>query len=221
METPMTLLEAIAPYRDPDTGLVNLHPNITGRDSDNGLLFTATARVVFGYPGIEEFRAIVARCEIFPGYYSRYPGDPEPTSWDDLIGLSVADTMSAQSILDYASKHDWSWGDKWLGRIPLLQPTVLAGAGVKLSLFSQAKAGACFIQNTFEPVGETSGACLLFLASQVLEGRGAIVDLAIHFWRWRMQRKYPRGIAEVYATYFGPQHPYALFAPTNFERVTR
>lgn len=218
----------IQSYIDPQTGMVALQPNTDGRSCDNHLLFTATASRVFGYPSTGQLFLAVHKFRLATGSYTRYPGDPEPSSWDDHLGLAVAHPELAKEILDYAYGNDWTWNSaegtadkaKWLGRIPLFVPTVLAAAGTKLSLFNQIRAAVCFVQNTFEKREETSGMCLLFLAQHAFKDQGIILDIATRFWRWRSNKKYPNGMKDVYGIYF-KDHPFTNNAPVTFDTVAR
>jgi hypothetical protein len=117
--------------------------------------------------------------------------------------------------LNYGSSHDWTWGDNWLGRIPLFVPTVKAAAGVRLSLGSQIVVAGVYLSNYFEPKRESSGRILLYLASKALSGQGFIIDSAIGLWRIMMRKRFgtPRGLLEVY---FSTLHPFSVYGPGEF-----
>jgi hypothetical protein len=218
----MTFDEALKPYRDEKTGLVALRPGTSGKTEDNHLGFTATARNMFGGFSEDEFLNMVWACETSPGFFVRYPGETEPTSWDDLLYLSCASPILAEDILVYAERNNWIWQSpsgehKWLGRVPLLVPVVKAAAGRRLGFVDRVRAAGCFIQNLFEPHGETSGRCMLVQAKTELRDHGWILDLAISLWEGRMRKLYPGGLAELYSIYFqDPEHPFRTFAPKEF-----
>lgn len=207
----------ISEHIDLDTGLVGLSKNYAGRDCDNHLLFTATAHAVFGTFTVSQYLSIIGQCRLQSGAFSRYPGDPEPTSWDDHLGLAVSNPGLANEILFFGTFKDWTWGTKWLGRLPLFVATVQAAAGVKLGLWSQIKAASCFIQNLWEPQGETSGICLLYLAQRPLFGQGMLLNAVILLWRAVLLRRYPGGIQEVYGIYFKPEHAFTKLAKADFD----
>lgn len=207
----------ISEHQDYNTGLVGLSKNYAGRDCDNHLLFTATAYIVFKAFPREQYLNLINQCRLKRGVFTRYPGDPQTTSWDDLLGLAVSDLDLANEIIFFGVFSDWKWQSDWLGRMPLFVCTLKGAAGVKLSLFSQVKAAACFISNLFEKKGETSGICLLYLAQRVLIDHGVLLNATIAFWRLILQRRYPRGIKEVYEIYFGPTHAFSLLAKEDFE----
>jgi hypothetical protein len=115
-------LERFDPFIEPMTKMVSLHVFPSGRDCDNHLLFTATAAALYGLYSEYEILTLTAPFQIEPGAFARWPGENHPSSWDDHLGLAVASPVLAQGILNYAAKHDWTWGDNWLGRIPLFVP---------------------------------------------------------------------------------------------------
>lgn len=204
-------------FIDPNSGLVTLHRDSVGRDCDNHVLFTVTAGVVFNMMGV--LMTPLVGCELEPGVFSRYPDDPQPSSWDDHLAMAVANSYDATRIKLHGETHEWKWGNEYLGRIPLFTSTVYAASGIKLGLVDQAIMGACFIQNVFERKGETSGTCLLYLAQHALKGQGWLVMACVGAWRAIMGLRYPGGMRDVYAIYFGPEHPIALYGPQGFEPI--
>jgi hypothetical protein len=216
------LLEAItAAYIDPVTGGVQLHPNVSGQDSDNMLLFTATFVLLLQDPA-EQAQARVnllktaLACQLQPGEYCRYPGQTTPTSWDDHLGLSVASEVLAQEIHTYGVQNDWDWGANWLGRIPLFAPTVTASALNRLSYPLSLWAALPFLTDCLQPASSTSGRCLLYLAQRSLVGRHNLLDGVMQRWRTQMGQLYKGGMRDVYSTYFGPAHPFSLYGPEDF-----
>ena len=224
----LNLERELSRFRDPKSDLVGLRAFSVGKDCDNGVLFTATALVLMAGFNLREyserFRKSALLVTLEDGVLARYPGETEPSSWDDHLGAAVAgavrgvpDLTRLIAMHGYAS--DWTWGENWLGRIPLFSPVVRAAAGDKLSLLSRLRVAGCYLQNCFEPKGETSGICLLYLASHVLEGQGLAVAAAIELWRKILRRRYPGGKREVYGIYFGASHPFAHYSPTDFDTV--
>lgn len=179
----MSLTENIKFAQEPNNGMISCYLNPGSHSCDNGLLFSSTYVLLARNEPGERFtwlNALAATCEIQPGLFVRYPGETIPTNYDDLLGLSCAsyfgDKQLASRIHAYGNSTDWYFGSEWLGRFIHFEPIVRASCGLDLSLWSQAKICVAFIQNCFEKPDNTSGRCLLYLASQMLQNRFILVD---------------------------------------------
>jgi len=221
----MTLNEAILPYLEKKYPCVGLKENPPDHSCDNAILFTATWAVLCCKTSIDPGPAesalvnLVKACQIAPGSYLRYPGDTGgPTSHDDLTGICVASNLLglplSLGVLRYAEDHDWQWGTNWLGRLPDFVACVKASARVNLSFATQIAAVSGFLWNMFENKEETSGKCLLYLKSMVYDDY-PLIKAVIMIWKIRMTLTYgnPRNL---YSIYFGPIHPFTIFAPERF-----
>lgn len=229
----MSLLEAIKPYREPEYGLVGLVPNPPKHSTDNALLFHATL-ISLLTPEEREiekpvFEAAVLACEFVPGRYGRYPGDTENDAWDNLVGIAYAsyvlDLPFAADIYQYGHTTGWVWNNadpgKWtgasyLGRyptfIPFLKTAAKAGG---LNPFAQMMVSGGYLSNWFEEKAATSGRLLLRLQAECLCHHGPISDAGIHVWKKRMKQLYPGGYRELMGIYFGQDHPFTQYAPSE------
>lgn len=231
----MDLREAIAPYREPN-GMVSLYKNPGPHSTDNGLLFSATYLVLMGakltIDELDWFKNTVRSCSLKPGLLCRYPGEKEATAHDDLTGVAVASFLCglrplASQIYSYGDSHEYFWStvpEPWRNdpasfqaRIVDFVPTLRACSGLPLAWYDQTLTILGFLNNAWRDEDETSGKCLLYLKAKALYGRYFWVDYAINTWRSYMQRKYPGGVRALYATYFGKDHPFAIFAPEDFQ----
>ena len=211
------------PWLENSTFAMGLVPHPPEHSCDNLLLFTATMFVLLGLadeanrlPYGQFYTTMLERFRLEPGRFSRYPGETSSTSWDDYLGLAVCNVIVAQEIHAYAVAHDWTWDGNYLARIPIFEPTIRAATGLPLSIVSCVLACIPFVTDMFQPASSTNGRCTLYLAQKVLDGRNPLLTLAISLWRWKMARLYPTGMKDCYATYFGSQHPFALYGPEDF-----
>lgn len=211
-----------------------LHPN--DHSCDNALLFTSTyvalnlqdRDYVYG-PFYRFFKA----CEVpnESGLYYRYPGVITFNEFDDLTGISVAFnligyTYGAKEILEHGRKNWYFWNnlnpgvkvkEAFFGRIPSFVAGLKAAAGEKLNLFDVFYTAIAYIYDAYVDKQETNGRCMLYLRQKVLRGKSMLLDLALAFWRKRMIRLYPDGMKGVYRIYFGPEHPFTIHGPGDFE----
>jgi hypothetical protein len=222
--------DAIFPFLEPTWGCVGLKPNPPDHSTDNALLYSATYLVLSGDLQYENaFIDFVRACEVQPGIYHRYPGDPGDNAHDDLTGIAVAAKLFglpfARDIHSYGARHGWCWNVQSPGqfdrryfwpRIFDFEPTIKAAAGAKITFFDQVLYALALTWNTREAKEETSGKCLIYLKNKVMDGQGWLSNWAIRYWRRKMLELYPGGIRDVYAIYFGPDHPFAKFAPSSF-----
>jgi hypothetical protein len=100
--------------------------------------------------------------------------------------------------------------------MPYFKATIKACARQKLTLWDEIMFSAALISNFWEAKNETSGRCLLYLASKAVYGNGWIATFSIGLWRTFMQKLYPHGLQEVYGIYFGEGHPLAHYARKDF-----
>lgn len=233
----MTLAEAIKEYREPTYGLVSNVKNPGDRSCDNGLLFSATYIVLLDrapeqYAELVWFIDIIRKCSIENGVYARYPGEKTPTTHDDLTGIvSIGrGTLASLGLYFYLNMHDWFYPAEGsqvsdasrygnlLARIVDFPATVRAAATVKLTTLS--KVGFCLglLWNCFEKKSETSGKCLIYLKARTVEKSGSrICNLTVWIWRRVQAVRYTGGMRDVYAIYFGPEHPFAVYGPRDFK----
>lgn len=213
------LYEDIQEWREPATKSIGLEPHPKDHSTDNATLFNATYMSLLSEEDRDKewpwWFGYVESVRISEGIFSRYPGETASTSHDDMTGLASVSPLHAIELYEYASEHQWSWQGNWLGRILDFPPSIKAAAGKRLDLWDQAKFSLALVGNVLEPRGETSGKCLLLLKIRSVQGKGKLSDWAIRLWKLRMASLYdsPRGL---YSIYFGPSHPFSLYAPDHF-----
>lgn len=218
------IVDLLGEYTD-SFGGVALVPSPPAGSCDNLGLFSSTAAVLLSHlvrvePRNDLTGRFVLSCQVEPGSFMRrpliLPGN-EPTDFDDHLGIACWSALCgaprfAQDIFAFGAENDWEWPAGFLGRFPIFEPVVRAAADKRLSLSNEAKAAAAFLGNIFEDRWETSGRCMLYLASRVFALRDPnglrypILAVAIWLWRWRIKKLYG-GMVEIYSIYFGPGHP--------------
>lgn len=195
-------------WREPKTKAFSCVANPGDFSCDNGVLFTAEAYRL-GLISLGEAEEIVLKYEMAPGLLSRYPGTNDPMSYDDHLGAASISPMLARRIHAYMSENDWTLPNKnYLGRFPILEPVVRAGAGLPLSNLNIAKASAAYMWNLFEPAQDTSGKLMLWLCADVLRGASPHLAAAISVWDLSLSLKYPNKIAGAFQIYFPEGHPF-------------
>jgi hypothetical protein len=229
----MTFREAILDWCEKGTLAVSNQKNPGPRSCDNLLLFTGTYIQLLDTITPNDaylFSKFVRSCEVVPGLFNRYPGFHGQESWDDLIGVVAGShrlgLQYGSEVLYYGEDHDWNWNnvqpgvintESMLGRFPQFVAMLRVAGRETPSYAEQILFAACCIRAAFDPPGDTSGRCLQFLMNRVVFGKCMLMDLSIFFWRWKMKRVYPGGMRDVYKIYFGPEHPFAVYGPTDFE----
>jgi hypothetical protein len=211
-----------------------LHPSY--HSCDNALLFTST--YVALNPNdttywCDYFIPFMQACQVpnQRGLYYRYPGVITFNEFDDLTGISVACNqigynLDAIAILEHGRKNLYFWNnlnpgvkvkEAFFGRIPSFVAGLKAAAGEKLNLFDVLYTAIAYIYDAYVDKQETNGRCMLYLRQKVLRGKSMLLDLALAFWRKRMIKLYPDGMKGVYRIYFGPEHPFTIHGPGDFE----
>lgn len=147
------------------------------------------------------------------GFLLRYPGTGQYMSYDDNVGAASVSSIAAVTLSRALLTSDGSMPDgNWIGRFPLLEPTLRAGACYILGPENEGKAIAAYAENAiFDPSTETSGKILLWLAAHVL-CISTNVKLAIAGWAGRMQLEYPGGLEQMLAIYYPAGHPFLAAA---------
>lgn len=214
----MGLGEAIKDYQEPN-GLVSIYKNPGPHSTDNGLLFTATFLVLMGGGTLDDrnfFNQLLTRCEIEPGLLSRFPGGNKPTTHDDLTGVCAASHFMARRVYTRLVEYSGFYGTNFLERIPDFWPTVKAAASEDILWDDVILFSVGILANCFEKKSATSGKCLAYLKCKTMQGQSKILDIVIATWRTVQKWRYPGGMKDVYAIYFGKQHPFALYGPEDF-----
>jgi hypothetical protein len=206
------------------TGEFGLHPNPPLYSTDNWPLWAATHLSLCTqeerYSESYWFKSTSDKCRIEPGLYKRHPISTDMNSHDNLLGNAISAHYTGQTeichqLYDYGWKHFGCWNSetpgKWeprafLGRVPGVWAIlkVVTGRNLLWSPLDVAHAAAGYIINKSEPVGETSGRCLLYLQSHILYGKNWVLDKAIDSWRVKMNELYPNGPKGLYTIFFGP-----------------
>jgi hypothetical protein len=222
----------IVDYKEPTWGCISNVKFPKDHSCDNALLFSATYICLLDDPLSDKntFLEFATACQVEPGLYNRYPGDNEPEAWDDFIGVVAASIVLKrnlhQEILAWGQDHNWTWCNSnpksetlssFLGRYPAFPCFLQMASGITPSPADELLFIAACESSALTPVGNESGKCLQYLMNRMVLGKRPEVDLSIWLWKQMMKSKYPGGMKEVYANYFGPLHPFSQFGPTNFE----
>ena len=206
-------------WRDPITGAFSIERNSTGRSCDNHVLFTAEA-FALKLISLTECEMICAKFEATPGILSRYPGSPDLMAHDDYIGLSSVSKSFAKRAFFALEATDWVLDNgNYIGRMPLLEPTIRSGAGLQINMLNSGKALSQYIWDALQPASDTNGRLLLWIAQQVLY-RDSLRRSMIKTWRDILDEKYPNGFSQMASTYFQPkdgvEHPFTLTGKNDF-----
>lgn len=210
----------ISRWRDPLTGAWSCEIDSPGRSAENLLLFSAEA-VKLGLMKDYEFTFMALAFENEAGLLTRYPGSEDVTHWDDMTGAAaISNAMAFRVYQCFKGMFFWRLpnGD-WIGRMPLLQPTVLARAGRWIWPHQQLKAALCYFFDMFVHRDETSGRIILWLCQERFE-RFWFIRFFMKRWRKAMARKY-ESPAEMFEIYFPPKkgvrHPFVVNAPGDWK----
>ncbi len=203
-------------WREPLTGAFSIYPAPGDFSTDNGVLFTVVAEKL---DLIEEVECVeVVRRYMVGGLVKRYPSSIDYSSWDDHLAAALASRSMGKATCWDLETRSWKLpGGNWIGRIPLLTPTVRSAAGLTLGAWDRARVCVAYLSNFFEAREESSGKQLLWLASRSLHAQGGLLARVIDLWRWRMMRVYPGGLRELMAIYYThPEHPFRAAARADF-----
>lgn len=236
----MTLTEAIAPYRDPGTEMIRAADG--GRDNlpVHTAVFLECLNDATSIAREEDgIRTYLDSCEVKEGVYRRYFGATDENSVDNLVGcLAMAARLHlpeiARGIYNHGVTHSWTYScldpemrfrlwDKatyqpFFGRFPGIVPMVKIAAGVEIGFLSQVALNQSFVwAASLGPRTDVGNRILSWLIARVCYGRYALVDKGIREWRKIMRTCYPGGMREVLSLYHGANHPFAKFAPEDFE----
>jgi hypothetical protein len=131
-----------------------------------------------------------------------------------MTGVAAVSPIMASRILHYFD------GDEdqsvYFSRIIDFFPALQAAAQRSLSVNDRGLFCAALIANFFEHKSATSGKCLIYLKAKMVEGKYPLCDFVISLWRFIQKLRYPGGMKDVYAIYFGESHPFALYGPGDF-----
>lgn len=227
-----TIVEDFARYSDPD-GCMALQPGSTASPStDNSTLFTAEKLVVIGPTRdgeVEWFRGHILSCIDPTIGFIRHPNKREPTSYDDLIGafafLKRFNYINdARALRTFMGQRHWKNGNNHVGRFPQLTAFATMCANEDPGIGGLLGLKAAFLANSgiqapvagriwAESKNETSGKCMLYLMTRIIEGHGHIWQAVVDDWHKFIQQTYGRReMREVYKIYFGSDHPMTKYA---------
>ena len=218
----------VAEWREPTWKIVSNQKNPTDKSSDNGQLFTAEYIVNCAHASdqVSMFQSFMTACQIKPGLYSKYPGDTDLNSWDNYTGIVAASVKLGltlhKDVYAYGQANEWTWNNTSaptpsaiLGRYPAFVPFLEMANGVTPSLSDQILFAASCIASACTAKSNTSGKCLQYLMNKSVFGKHRVVDVSIFLWSIIMQARYG-SLKGLYAVYFGPSHPFSIYAPTEF-----
>ena len=212
-------------YREPKYGIISNNYKPTDWSCHNGLLFSA--EYLAFTPDLESqekdwYYSLVSSC-FHQGILQRHPDhDDEPTSYDDFIGITAGLTIIGRvdllnSIYLTMENKGWHNGKNPLYRFRHMISFMAVASGFKPSWFDRIFISAAFIQNMFEPAGNTSGRIMCALMAKTIKGKDWFLDIIIALWATICERKYSdEGFRECLAIYFKPSHPLAKYGPVSF-----
>ena len=225
-------------YMDPE-GFFGQRQNPGFRSTNNSLLYTGTYFTILVILGearkedLEVFEKIVQACEVpvgavpTPGLYYRHPDQNDiPEEHDDYVGLASAayhlNSSVAKDIVNYGRKHAWFYDSitpfahnlaRWHAKFGSVTPHYKVCAGERLPLFDQITWATSILLDAISPRVNLSTKILNWLKIKAIDGKYPICNAAIAFWRFKMHRLFPNGMADVFTLYFtndgGSEHPFA------------
>lgn len=220
-------IQAMAPYKNPQ-GFVTLKPNQDQPD-DNAHLFSATYLAVlancFGWidHGFEiSYWLFASNCRTLPGLFDRSPTNiSRLISHDEQIGICSASIMYAVEIVKRGIRSKWFWKNWFYDNVDGTRQlsTWHYRFGIAVPYYKHMGVGKlgpniidqlCWSLNTviasFQPKGDTSGRCLIYLMSiNVRHGRW-LMRQACKFFLWKLWRDYG-DLSGLYTIYYGSDHP--------------
>lgn len=222
----MSLTEEIKPWID-ETGMIQA----ANHGRDNLILGTAHLIALLTDP-LEQadwrFKAwmfLSDEVAVRSGLYKRYPDCTGNNSVDNLVAAAFASKAQALLIYIRGKKMHWSFDVEnpdefswryWYGRFIGFSPFIKMAAGASIGLVGQLLWSLACIFSALSSKQNTSDKLLQYLMNRIVGGRYWLCDRAMEFWRKIMARKYPGGMRDVYAIYYGPDHPFAKYAPADF-----
>ncbi len=97
----------------------------------------------------------------------------------------------------------------FMGRMPNLLANLEWGAGESPSFFRKLWWCVALIVGSFAPADHSDSWIVSWLSVRTMDRRSWMCSLVASYWTRKMLRTYPNGMADVFARYFGPDHPIA------------
>lgn len=240
----MSLIDAIADYREPTTKGVSIYRKPGDHSVDNAVLFSAIYIILLMRLARDQmqndalkvamevgwFEDFIESCRQKNGLLVRYPKDTGHEAPDDYIGAvaalyAVSDHSTILQWYSWGLTHDFTYDnvdpekfsiEQCFGRFPDFAPFMKAAAGDSLNILDQFRACSAFLWSAWwDSETDTTSIILNWCKVQVLRGRYSLVDAAIRFWQQRWMRVYPTGMQSVFAVYFHPEHPFVDYGPKD------
>lgn len=219
----MNLIDALAPYIDPETGL------IASKDGgkDNETLNVATFEHIHGElpTGLEVALILfMQKTKVKDGLWLRYLGATD-NSVDNYIAVACLSPLFALQILKYGERNLWCFNPAvpdsfvlrcWYGRFLGFKPFIKARVYERMNTLDAFLFGASAVFTAFSEYGNTTDKCLQVLMNQYARNCHWLSDLFISLFERLMYRKYPKGLTELYGIYFGLDHPFTQAAGFRF-----
>jgi hypothetical protein len=224
----MLFTERYNPYID-KWGLVQPEPKTT---SDNGIRFSVESILAAhvqhsrGYPDSAELSFFIKQrvlaikyCES-RGLLYRYPNCLTQEGWDDYYaascmgyfhdkpfalklyktGLDNCGVFRNDPNASIFAKHN----NPLLWRGGALRPHMKHCAGFQLNIFDQLQ--ICLGLKLSSMSKEQDAKMLMFFVVSAIKGKYSLVDSSIAEWSKKLKEHFPRGIGNVLAQYFHPEH---------------
>lgn len=233
----MSLRDAIELFYTDEDGLILESPNIDpGANTGNGLFNLAVythlllERYEMNVELQQKIFKVAISCQVpgYPGLFYRGPRKTgETIAHDDYVGLAsmgwVLNIPIRKDIVLYGEAHGYSfnslvpnqsrWSPEywklWHGRHGLI-PFYRACAGYPSSMVDQAVLCAWILANAKSD--HAGGKILTWLKIKALAGRFAWIDWATSIWWGKLKEQYVFGMKDVFATYYGTEHPFTRYA---------
>lgn len=106
----------------------------------------------------------------------------------------------------------------WFGRSPGFMAYLKLCAGKPLYIGWLWILIGQFI-GSFSDTSDTDATKLPYILWQLLKDKNYFWRMAYKLWCWKLMRKYPNGMQDVYARYYDPNHPIVTYSPAYIRSV--
>lgn len=161
----------------------------------------------------------LAECQVVPGLYKVDPHRIQGMTPDNIVGyISI---LYSPEIYHYGLTTFWSYDctapykfslKYCVARFPGFVSFIKLSAVQDISIFGHIAIFLSAIFNTLSQYDNASDKCLQYLLNKRLTEN----SWTVRSWKYLMMRKYPGGLKELYSIYYGKDHPFTKYAPTQF-----
>lgn len=211
-------------------GLVGATPNPNGWSSGNVLVETGQACIFLKKLGLLDPNdantkaAALSYCLPKDGFFSKLPGVESSASHDDVIGIvstyaicgGICTEFLNEDIIEYGKDHWWvlsttgkfywdaltkPWHYAYYMLAADKNPNIIA----MLSLIFVILYDALFNKK------DSSGAKLIWMMIESLQGKSKLVSLTGRFWHSRIKKTWG-SVQDIFKIYYGPNHIFTKYS---------